>query len=378
MRTKLNHAERPDSKVCKEAYQEFSESIFCSAPTTYGHQTPKTYATFLSRLVDFIDELTSSKEVPFLLRIGKWGVLEYDCSALANRYFRCLATFIEVTNFLSDQYRYCEQIEVFVHVCRLLGVFDHPLLVAWDEKQDQQVNIPSDSREQLFNKICERIRIAWTVEGYKKRHAQRKSDAKKRFKRYSAYPLRLFPNCARLVVLRIDLSYRKEIAHQFTLEDLKADVEHLLNNQRGSKELAFMKGYIVKFEYGIDKGFHAHFLVFLDGSKRQGSSHVYLTQKLGEYWVNTITKGRGRYWNCNAEADNYERKGRRGIGLIHRSEEILISNLQHCVIAYLCKMDQFIEPKYKKARTKLIRKGEVPKEGKMRKEEKALNEITEF
>lgn len=134
------------------------------------------------------------------------------------------------------------------------------------------------------------------MEGYRKRQAERKSDAKKRLEEFTKYPMRLFPGCAQLVVLRIDLFYRKDIAHQYELKDLQVDVKHLLDNKRGSKELAFMKGYIVKFEYGVDKGFHAHFLVFLDGSRRKGSSHVYLTKKLGEYWKNTITKGRGDYW----------------------------------------------------------------------------------
>ena len=339
-----NKMELPDNEVCKEAYQEFAETIFLGAPAAYEDQTPKVYATFLSRLMLFIDELTSSKEIPFLPRVGKRGGLEYDASALAQRYFLCLPDFVEVASCLSDRYVYCEQIEVFKHACRSLDVFDRTLFEHWDERSDLQANIAGGSRQQLFNEICGRIRTAWVMEGYRKRQAERKSDAKKRLEEFTKYPMRLFPGCAQLVVLRIDLFYRKDIAHQYELKDLQVDVKHLLDNKRGSKELAFMKGYIVKFEYGVDKGFHAHFLVFLDGSRRKGSSHVYLTKKLGEYWKNTITKGRGDYWNCNAEAENYDRLNRRGIGKIHRSEEVLISNLKNYVIAYLCKMDQFIRP----------------------------------
>lgn len=352
-----------DRKLCQDVYADFSESIFSDTDGRPVCSNPEIYSIGLFQLVFFVDDLTSTPETPFIPRMGKKGRIEYHESQLASRYFSMLPDFVKVINWLSDRYTYCEQIEVFISTCRALNVLDPALFerMNWWKVAAHIGNIPDEEAKQLFNQICERIRNDWVKEGYKARYAQRKSDAKKCFKEYSEYPLRLFEGCAGMVLLRVDLGYRKEISHQVTLEDLQADIKHLLANKRGAKVFRFIKGYIVKLEYGIDKGVHAHFLIFLDGSKRKGSSHVYLAQMVGEYWVKVITRGRGAYWNCNAEADNYERLNRRGIGKIHRSEGKLISNLQNHVIAYLCKMDQFIRPKHRKEKMRLIHRGQVPK-----------------
>jgi len=361
MGAKQNLIDYSDRNVCRKTYEEFYESIFEKIAEAPNRQNLKIYSFVLSQLVFFVDDLTSSEEVPFVLRTGRGARLECDYSKLAARYFTSFPDFLEVAQRLSDRYAYCEQVEVFIDACRKLGCFDLALLDLneWRKPMELQTNSSSDLRRELFNRVCEKIRDSWGKGEYRKRYSQRKADAKKRFKKFAKYPLLVFETCARLVVLRIDLSYKKDITHQHTLEELKNDVEHLLANQRGAKELAFMKGYVVKFEYGVDRGFHAHFLIFMDGSKRKGSSHIHLVKKLGEYWENTITKGRGAYWNCNVEAANYDRLDRRGIGVIHRSEGDLIANLQNHVIAYLCKMDQFIRPRNLDKKVRLILKGQA-------------------
>ena len=116
-------------------------------------------------------------------------------------------------------------------------------------------------------------------------------------------PTYSFPIVARLVLVRVDLFYEKQYGDSIDVFDMTNDLDRLFGNARHNSLFAFMKGYIVKLEYGVDKGIHAHALLFFDGSKRNNSSHIQLAKEIGEYWINMITKGRGAYWNVNANAD---------------------------------------------------------------------------
>jgi hypothetical protein len=102
-----------------------------------------------------------------------------------------------------------------------------------------------------------------------------------------------------------------------------------------------------------------------------------LANKIGEYWVNIITKGRGDYWNVNDKSDQYEKLGRCGIGVIKWDNDRLRKNLKEYVVQYLCKVDQFIKPKFG-GKVRLIRRGKFPeisvnKLGRPRKEMERLN-----
>lgn len=78
-----------------------------------------------------------------------------------------------------------------------------------------------------------------------------------------------------------------------------------------------------------------------------------------------ITKGRGNYWNINANKAKYKQRGQLGIGVINASETNLVDNLKHRVVGYLCKSTQFVslrppEGLYSKRKIKTIRRGEFP------------------
>lgn len=169
------------------------------------------------------------------------------------------------------------------------------------------------------------------------------------------YVDRLFDAHARIVALRIDLSY----SHQnVSLDRFEQDLHHLHQNVRHKQLFDHLLGYIIKIEHGLNKGVHAHVLLFFDGSKRDGSADIYLTQKIGEYWKNEITQGEGFYWNVNENKAHYERQGMLGIGEIHYSQTDLINNLKS-LLAYFCKRQQYIKPK-SPFKFRLLRRGDMP------------------
>jgi hypothetical protein len=188
-----------------------------------------------------------------------------------------------------------------------------------------------------------------------------------------SYINKLFDRHARLLVIRIDFGYRKEDIREYgdferaiRLEDdiqakylqAQADRVHLFNNMRSNELFTHLLGYAWRLEYGSLKGFHYHTFFFFDGSKSR--EDVTIAKSIGEYWVNVITKGRGLYFNCNANKEKYKYLG---IGTINDFDTKLRQGLEKAA-RYLTKQDYYVKMDFneeggKKART--FGKGEITK-----------------
>jgi hypothetical protein len=192
-----------------------------------------------------------------------------------------------------------------------------------------------------------------TSKPFQKKHYFDELETNKNYAEYTDYINGLFEHYSRLVVLRIDFSYRKEIAHTKTFEDIKRDLDKMRNNARHNDTIfKGLEGYIIKIEYGLDKKIHAHTLLFLNGNKRLGSSDVFYAQEIGEYWKNMITEGDGVYWNCNAHKKRYIYNG---IGLVEYNDTEKRSYLIKA-FQYLCKKTrQAIKPRDKPQAKTLMR-----------------------
>lgn len=152
---------------------------------------------------------------------------------------------------------------------------------------------------------------------------------------------------SKVLVIRLDLGYAKG-AHPLppckkndedqleTHIDLDIFLAHLekflgiMNKIYGEYKLS----HILKIEYGLQKGYHAHLLLLLNG--RQHQQDISIARRLGEKWASEITQGKGTYWNCSANKGRYRHKA---IGMIHRSENIKINLLKSQVLTYLVKHD---------------------------------------
>ena len=153
-----------------------------------------------------------------------------------------------------------------------------------------------------------------------------------------AYIDSLFNYRARLLVVRLDLHYRKgrflerETFFEEDLARVKHDWDALYHDIKNGL-VSDLVGFVVKIEYGILTGFHMHTLLMFDGSKRRGD--VVIAEIIGRHWVSKVTNGLGRYYSCNRNAQLYRS---RGIGMIHRSDD-LRNNLNDVVAQYLVKAD---------------------------------------
>ena len=170
------------------------------------------------------------------------------------------------------------------------------------------------------------------------------------------YINRLFLENSKLNVARFDLGYKKPFSNEITLEDANKDINKMLNNMRSKPSIfEHKKGYIIKREYTEAKGVHLHCVFFFDGNKILKDEHK--VHKIGEYWNNEITKGKGSFHNCNINTYKFD-----GTGMIDYKDtekrKILLEN----VTSYLCEEKQSIESQNDDKTNRAFTRGTLPRE----------------
>ncbi|QAY84098.1 YagK/YfjJ domain-containing protein [Pseudomonas arsenicoxydans] len=152
---------------------------------------------------------------------------------------------------------------------------------------------------------------------------------------------KLFEYKSRLLVVRVDLKYGVEssLAGTGGISYQEADNhrKELLNDIRYRLFKDSYVGYAWKLEYGLMSSLHYHLLLFLDASKVR--LDVRVGRIIGEQWRNKITAGKGAYWNCNANKNDYGRFC--GLGVISHNDQTLRRNLRKAA-NYLIKSDYFV------------------------------------
>ena len=291
---------------------------------------------------------------------GKW----YDPTPLEIEYYRSFPDFIEVVKRLSPKYEYSEQVNAMIACCQAMGLLKEHL----DWKKNWSIDPTKNYRDcvgltgsEIFNMFVGTLREDWKRNNRQAKVNARTKENKARYEEYCRYIDALFKKRARLMVLRLDLFFQKKYRDNIDVFDMTNKLDHLINNAPNNQLFEFWEGYIAKLEYGIDKGFHWHIIIFFDGSMKNGMSHIYWAKKIGEYWVK-ITKGRGGYWNVNASVDHHEKWGQCGIGVINRKDADKRKNLKH-IVGYLFKETQYFRPK-EGPKVRLFRKGNFPKKSK--------------
>ena len=108
---------------------------------------------------------------------------------------------------------------------------------------------------------------------------------------------RLFEHHSRLLVVRIDLGYRKDAADGISLEMAQMHREQLLRDRRNYPRIFNgLVGHAWSFERGEQKGYHFHFLAIFDGARRHDG--VGIGMAIGELW-RKITRGNGQRYISN-------------------------------------------------------------------------------
>ncbi|MBV5292856.1 MAG: inovirus-type Gp2 protein [Curvibacter lanceolatus] len=173
------------------------------------------------------------------------------------------------------------------------------------------------------------------------------------------YVCALFEARSRMLVIRIDLTYKHDLEAEHDTSDAigfetvyadKGQILKYLSKKYGKALL----GYVWKIEFGWLKGFHNHVLLFLDAKLHMND--ILIAKGIGEYWTGEVTGGQGLYFNCNAEKEKYEHCG---IGEVKYHDVDALCGLQ-IAVRYMCKSDYLVRgvlPRGARAMTK----GGMPK-----------------
>ena len=149
------------------------------------------------------------------------------------------------------------------------------------------------------------------------------------------YTSALIEHYARLLVVRVDLSIKKEYQALYNIQAFNQALD-TLNRRIADQDTCFshLHGYAWALEHGVSKGYHCHLLLMYDGNIHRGDFEM--GQWVGECWEQ-ITHECGYIFNCNHSdyKSIYEGMGTLGIGMIHRNDPNQVYNFLNYVVPYL-------------------------------------------
>lgn len=196
--------------------------------------------------------------------------------------------------------------------------------------------LDSDVGDELARDI-NNVLYAFLRELKSKAHRKRLNDLKRVKSRnqlsIATYVNSLFDQHAKLLVLRLDIGYRKAYYDQLTLDLVTNDRNSYL--RRIQNKYPALVGYIWKLEFGVDRRFHTHITCFFNGAIHQRD--ISLGIALGELWED-MSDNNGSYFNCQVRREDYREWGTDGIGMVHYSDTTKRINLINA-LGYLTKLD---------------------------------------
>lgn len=360
--------------VCKDTCTEYQIDIFDESRGRLDVCDRSMYITLFSDAIQFVANCRADGSDQIKSSTNRQGKSIYVQSLLAERYFRSIYFFAKLLRCLSAQFEYHEYITVLRSSFERLGLLNDDYV--WSQVWSFG-NIPAQHPESevcvnTFNCLVSDIEYLCRTTGAYRALTIRQERLSQRFIACCNYIDALFEIYARLVVVRVDLSYCTGMAQSTTPEMAMQDIRSWQSKRRYSEVFKGLVGYVIKMEYGIHRGVHFHALLFFDGSVRDGRRHIYLGKDVGEHWVREITDNRGHYWNSNDQVNNFLRLDCCGIGVIEHRDSELRNNLTNIVLRYLCKTDQFIRSKDGGSKRRIF-KGEMPDIPKVKRGRKRLD-----
>lgn len=208
----------------------------------------------------------------------------------------------------------------------------------WTRNQSDLITIaPQQSvfKAEIINELC--LQLAHAIandKNYKKAIELRKERSLNQKKKAKRLILKLLNKFSKLLVLRIDFSIHRDF--KITLELLKTYLRIFIKKLHAPNDkVPPIVGFIWKLEYGLRKGYHYHFIFFMDGNTYK--QDTFFADQLGKLWK-SITQNKGTYHSCNHDKESYVKLA---IGMLTHNDEEKIEAL-FGVVNYITKTEQFI------------------------------------
>jgi len=344
---KLESLTRKDLHRAMGDFERFGHDIGEDGQSALVIKDDHSVIHFLDRVEEFV-ELVEEDGAPLVdfRSYGRKG--RRDTILLA--VYRLLPRILEI---FDERLFYSLRVDVFFTCIKELG---WPSIVS-ASPADQ---ITADhSLGEYFNALIAAVHKQVNGRDFRERLRKAEFGVEREFTKAKAYLSQLFRHHARLLVIRIDLRYRTDLAqHQGDLlQRFQDDLMVFKRGMRRSRRHSVFKGlvgYVQAMEYGAIIGHHTHLLLLFDGSVRRNDSFV--AKQVGEHW-RTLTDNDGDWFSSNLHKELRNRP-EFAIGMVHRADLDARHMLNNKVVAYLFKRSQLLRFRYSK-KSKLFFKGKI-------------------
>lgn len=208
----------------------------------------------------------------------------------------------------------------------------------WHRNQSDLIAIsPGHSvfKAQIINRLCHRLQHAIANDQtYQKAIKSRLEKSLHHNKVAKREICKIYNQFSKLLVIRIDFAIHRDF--KIPLQLLKTYLRLFIKKLHTPNDnVPSIVGFIWKLEYGLKKGYHYHFIFFMDGNIYE--RHKFYAEQLGKLWIKT-TQDKGTFHSCNHNTEKYKKLA---IGMVAYNDHEKIENL-HTVINYITKPEQFI------------------------------------
>jgi hypothetical protein len=191
-------------------------------------------------------------------------------------------------------------------------------------------------KAEIVNELCHQLSYAIANdEDYKNAIQLRKEKSLNQNKKAKCLIQKLINKFSKLLVIRTDFAIHRDF--KISLELLKTYLRIFIKKLHAPNDkVPPIVGFIWKLEYGIQKGYHYHFIFFMDGNIHKQDTHF--ADLLGRLWK-SITQNKGTYHSCNHDKASYQKLA---IGMLVHDDKEKIDTLYEVVVNYITKTSQFI------------------------------------
>ena len=188
---------------------------------------------------------------------------------------------------------------------------------------------------------------------FEKRHQREvqrfKQDELRNRSKALEYTEMLLEHYSKLAIIRVDLSYRQDKRTFIDISDFRKDIRRLLDRlQDRDRHFSDLQGYMYALEQGAEKGYHAHFLLFYNGSRVKFDRHI--ADCIIDTWKE-ITEETGQGYNCNTKQNrrSYKESGNDALGPLIRGDDAKRANVLKIVRYFTApdKTEQYLRVRVK-------------------------------
>lgn len=196
-----------------------------------------------------------------------------------------------------------------------------------------------------------------------------------------------------LYILRMDFCWQVEFLNEITEEVARDTFTCFLNNRRANHAFDHWVGYISKLEFTKNIGHYFHVIICLNID--QNDDYAAIAERIGWYWMNTITSGKGLCldYGTNFVPGGYITRMRLvekeiqpimlyeeykysykldGTGWLRQTEFHQDAAPLKQVINYLCFKELCFQSKLERGSSRLFSKGALPKQASKKQSRKSL------